>query len=447
MAKTPKLTAEELDEAVKLYTASKLKEADEDGDKKNVDFVKNLKKGDDKDDEDDSDDEDDEDDEDDSDDKKLKEAIIEAVLSSIDEADKNDANLVRKLVNNKWSEKPRSREEAGKMIDKVKSDVEKKKKKMKEAAEMGEDDTATGDEAGEGGGAGSGESPFEVITPSNPKGHLTQGVSEATKKRVLTQSYREDEQPAVADMGSPFGGDEGKLKQGVSEATTKIFEGETLSEDFKKKAATVIEAIVTSQVVEETKRIEAIAQKNLKEAKKAIKQELTEQADRYVAYVVNEWLEENAMVAEPSLKLDIYEAFFEGLRNLFNEHNITIPSENIDLLEAKSAEVKKLTKQINALTEKLLGADKIVLESKKGDVLKKLSEGLAATQVEKLKQLTNDIDAKTLESFTEKATIIKESFFKESAKAPAKKDDATKIINENAVDPEIAKLLERMKNI
>jgi len=61
--------------------------------------------------------------------------------------------------------------------------------------------------------------------------------------------------------------------------------------------------------------------------------------------------------------------------------------------------------------------------------------------------LTNDIDAKTLESFTEKATIIKESFFKESAKAPAKKDDATKIINENAVDPEIAKLLERMKNI
>lgn len=372
MAKS-KLTAAELEEAVKLYTESKkkkLKEADEDGDKKDVDVVKNLKKADDKD--DDSDDEGDEDDE-----------------------------------------------------------TDKEKEKVDEAS----------DEDGEGGDSGSGESPFGSVD-----GKLKQGVSEAkAKKRVLTQSYREEEQPAVETLGSPFGDDKGKLKQGVEEATNSIFAGEDLSEGFKTKAGTIIEAVVTSLVKENTKEIEKIAQKNLSEAIEEIEEELMEKADSYVGYVVKEWLEENKLQAESSLKLEILEGFFDGLRQLFNEHNIAVPSENLDLLEAKNAEVASLTKKVNSLTEKLIVADKNILESKKTEVIAKLSEGLTVTQVEKLKTLTEGLEAKSIESFSEKAAVIKESFFKDPSKTVIKKEDGSQVVVTEGVDPSVQKILEHMK--
>ncbi|HEY5234739.1 MAG TPA: hypothetical protein VIJ14_01065, partial [Rhabdochlamydiaceae bacterium] len=263
-----KLTDKELAEAVKLYKAAKLAEADDDSDKKNVDFVDDIKK-----------------DDDDSEDKD----------SDDDDGDKEDD-----------------------------------KEKVEEDTDEGGQDHTDADEKSEGGGTGSGESPFGSV-----EGKLKQGVSESKRgKRILTQSYREDEQPAVETLESPFSGDEGKLKVGVSEACSKIFDGAGLSEDFKKKAATVIEAVVKSLVKENTRRIEKIAQKNLAEATAEIEEELMEKADDYVGYVVAEWLEENKLQVESSLKTEIYEGFFEGLGQLYNEHNIAVPTADLDLLEA-----------------------------------------------------------------------------------------------------------------
>ena len=44
-------------------------------------------------------------------------------------------------------------------------------------------------------------------------------------------------------------------------------------------------------------------------------------------------------------------------------------------------------------------------------LISKLSEGLAATQVSKLKKLSEDITWESAESFEKKVTIIKESYF------------------------------------
>ena len=225
---------------------------------------------------------------------------------------------------------------------------------------------------------------------------------------------------------------------------SKIFDGEGLSEGFKKKASTVIEAVVLSLVKENTKAIEKVAQKNLKEAIAEIEEELMEKADDYVGYVIEQWLEENKLQVESSLKLEILEGFFEGLGQLYNEHNIAVPSESLDLLEAKTAENAALTKKLNALTEKVIAQDKALLEGKKSEVIAKLSEGLAATQAEKLKKLTEDVEAKNIESFTEKATVIKETYFKDAPKT-VKKEDGSKVTITEGVDPSVQKVLDHMK--
>ena len=265
-------------------------------------------------------------------------------------------------------------------------------------------------------------------------------VKEAKKKKRLTQSYREEDQPAVETHGDPLTG----AKKLVGESIAGMFDGETLSEDFKKKAATVFEAALTARINEEIELIEAAAQAALDEAVSEIEEDLMEKADDYVGYVVSEWLEENKLAVESALKLEIHEGFFEGLKALFLEHNITIPTEKLDILEAKEAEVVALTASTNALTEKLIAADKTILELKKNDIVAELSEGLADTQVEKLKALTKDIEAKDAGIFKEKATIIRENFFKEE-KAPAKKEaDGAKVTTE-VVDKNIQLYLDHAK--
>ena len=50
-------------------------------------------------------------------------------------------------------------------------------------------------------------------------------------------------------------------------------------------------------------------------------------------------------------------------------------------------------------------------ELKRQKVIAEASEGLAATQVEKLKKLAEDVDFESEETFAEKVKTIKESYF------------------------------------
>ena len=50
-------------------------------------------------------------------------------------------------------------------------------------------------------------------------------------------------------------------------------------------------------------------------------------------------------------------------------------------------------------------------ELKRQKVIAEASEGLAATQVEKLKKLAEDVDFESEETFAEKVNTIKESYF------------------------------------
>jgi hypothetical protein len=197
----------------------------------------------------------------------------------------------------------------------------------------------------------------------------------------------------------------------VSEDVSALTEGEELSEDFQKKAATIFEAAVKSKLRSEVERIEMSKTQEVAEEVNRVRDELTEKVDAYMNYVVEEWMKENEIAIERGLKGEIAEDFISGLKDLFTEHYIDVPDEKYDILESQSVKIDELESKINEQIEKnaeLKSANQsLVRES----VFAEVSADLAATEVEKFKSLAEDVEFTSEESFKEKLDTLKESYF------------------------------------
>ena len=200
----------------------------------------------------------------------------------------------------------------------------------------------------------------------------------------------------------------------VAEDVDALVQGEDLSEDFQKKAATIFEAAVKSKVRSEVERIEEEKTQEISEEMETFKTELAEKVDGYLDYVVKEWMTENELAIERGLKGEIAEDFIGGLKTLFEEHYIDVPDEKYDILESQAQKIEELESKLNEtigkLTEKKQSEDSLVRES----VIKEVSSDLAETQSEKFASLVEDVEFTDKESFVEKLNTLKENYFPKS---------------------------------
>ena len=200
----------------------------------------------------------------------------------------------------------------------------------------------------------------------------------------------------------------------VAEDVDALVQGEELSEDFKKKAATIFEAAVKSKIRPEVERIEEEKSQEIADEMETFKTELAEKVDGYLDYVVGEWMKENELAIERGLKGEIAEDFITGLKALFEEHYIDVPDEKYDILESQAQKIEELESKLNEtmgkLTEKKQSEDTLVREA----VIKEVSSDLAETQVEKFASLVEDVEFTDKDSFTEKLNTLKENYFPKS---------------------------------
>ena len=200
----------------------------------------------------------------------------------------------------------------------------------------------------------------------------------------------------------------------VAEDVDALVQGEELSEDFKKKAATIFEAAVKSKIRPEVERIEEEKTQEVADEMETFKTELAEKVDGYLDYVVGEWMKENELAIERGLKGEIAEDFITGLKALFEEHYIDVPDEKYDILESQAQKIEELESKLNEtmgkLTEKKQSEDTLVREA----VIKEVSSDLAETQVEKFAGLVEDVEFTDKDSFTEKLNTLKENYFPKS---------------------------------
>lgn len=190
-----------------------------------------------------------------------------------------------------------------------------------------------------------------------------------------------------------------------------IFANENLSEEFKDKVTTIFEARVLDRVSQIEEELESQYAEALEDAVTNINEELSEKIDDYLNYVVEQWLEENEIAIETGLRSELTEDFISGLRNLFAEHYIDVPTEKVDLVEELATKVESLEDQLNEEIERGITFKKSLIESKKDLIMRDVCEGLTSTQAEKIKTLAESVQFSTEEDYEQKLETIRENYF------------------------------------
>ena len=240
---------------------------------------------------------------------------------------------------------------------------------------------------------------------------------EITDEVVSEESEEETEEEGE---GEGEGEEEEVVEEGydIEEDVNALLEGEELSEEFQEKARTIFEAAITSRVAQIQETLEQQYAVALEEEVQDIKSELSERVDAYLEYVSEEWFLENQIAVQAGLKEELTESFMTGLKGLFEEHYVSIPEDKYDVLESMVEKLDEMETKLNEQIERNISLNKRLAESVADGIFEQVSEGLAATQKEKLASLAESVEFESEERYREKLEMLKESYF--SAKSTPK---------------------------
>jgi|TARA_B100000530_G_scaffold27228_1_gene16867 hypothetical protein len=221
----------------------------------------------------------------------------------------------------------------------------------------------------------------------------------------------------------------------IEEDVKALVEGEELSEEFKEKAKTILEAAVKGKVVQIKEVLDAEYEAKLLEEVEEIKGALNERVDSYLEYVSDEWFTENQLAVQGGLKEELTESFMTGLKSLFEEHYVTIPEEKYDVLQSMVEKLDDMESKLNEQIEKNVSLNQRLSESASDVILADVSEGLADTQREKLASLSESVEFVSEETYREKLETLKESYFPTKANPAVKSESLSEGVDSS---PEVA---------
>jgi len=229
-----------------------------------------------------------------------------------------------------------------------------------------------------------------------------------------TKTMKEDDEQDEELIAEKMHDEEKKemMKKKMKEDVNALFSDDsTISEEFKSKAATIFEARVTDRIQQIEEEVEVRYASMFEEAVEEIKNDLTTKVNDYLEYVVEQWLADNEIAIESGLRSEITEEFIAGLRNLFAEHYIDVPEDKVDLVDELAGQVEQLEDKLNEEMQYGIELRKALIESTKNEIVRNVCDGLAATQVEKIKSLAESVEFSTEEEYTEKLETIRENYF------------------------------------
>ena len=229
-----------------------------------------------------------------------------------------------------------------------------------------------------------------------------------------------------------------ETKYDFSQDVDALVSGEELSEEFRVKAATIFEAAVTSRVNDEVKSLQEAFEESLTEEVEKIKTDLAEKVDDYVSYATKQWIEENALAVEHGIKNEMAESFFNGLKDLYVEHNFTVPEEKFNLLDGMTGELDEMEKKLNEQIDTNIALQKRIGEYSKMEIVNDAATGLAETQKEKLASLAEGVEFENEEDFRKKIETIKESYFTRKAEVAEQAKEPTEEASQPLVESTVS---------
>lgn len=256
--------------------------------------------------------------------------------------------------------------------------------------------------------------------------------------RETTDAAREyaNQQTGKKHTFDSHGKDEnGKYMDFLPESTFKqdvesILGEETLSEEFKSKAAALFESTVVARVNEEVKRLEEAYEDKLSTEIQSLQEQyvtaIETYADKqstrlnnYINYLGEQWIKQNRVALHQGIRTDLTEGFMKGLQKLFTEHYINVPADKVDVVAEQKSEIEKLQESITELSSKIETLEESNHNLVRESIITKVSDGLTDTEVAKLHSLCESVAFESEELFESKINMIRNKFFvRKSAPSP-----------------------------
>ena len=197
----------------------------------------------------------------------------------------------------------------------------------------------------------------------------------------------------------------------IEDDLEKISEALELSEENADKARNIFKAAVTSKVSEIKEQLESEYSENLKTSIENVKGDLAEAVDKYLSYCAEEWTKENELAIERGLRSEMTDNFIDGLKTLFVEHYVEVPEDKYDVIDELANRLDEMEEKLDGEVHKNM---EIVEENeslKRQNVVREACLDLSESQKEKMVSLSEGVDYKDTEDFSDKVSELKEAYF------------------------------------
>lgn len=219
-----------------------------------------------------------------------------------------------------------------------------------------------------------------------------------------TKTYKENEEFSLSDeLGS-------------------LLEDEGFTDDFKDKAKTVFEAAVNDAIKSHIAKLDEQYEQDVETARNEIKEQLEEDADKYLTYAVNEWKKDNELAIERGVRTEITESLMENLMKVFEEHHIAIPEGKEDAYEAAVERSENLAEQLNEKVEKIVSMENKMRDLEKQNVIESYTRNMTDIDAEKVKSLAESVEFEDRDGFVSKLDALHESFVSSNSGGGDSKD-------------------------
>lgn len=228
-----------------------------------------------------------------------------------------------------------------------------------------------------------------------------------------------------------------------------MFSGEELSEEFKTKASTIFEAAVAAAAEQRIAELQEETQQQINEAVEEVKAELVEQIDGFLNLMVEQWMDDNAVALEGSMKVELSNSFIDGLKGLFKEHYFDIPEDAIDIVEEQAKEIAELQAAAEEAQTVAKSMFEELLTLKTASIVEQVGDELTKTEKAKFVTLAEKVEYTSDEEYREKLQTIKESYFPATKQvSPIPQDDTPAVLTEEsrkAVDSYVDAIAKNLK--
>lgn len=250
----------------------------------------------------------------------------------------------------------------------------------------------------------------EEVKADSADDYLKERREQRATKQEVTEEATEEVTEEAEEVAEEEEAEEVAEEAITSDDLTRLVEEEEgLTPEFKAKAALIFEAEVRTKVEEVTESLEAQHEAKLAEEVAAINETLNNQVDAYLTYAVEEWIGENKVAIESSLRTSIAENFMKSLKTLFEENYVEVPESKVDLydeLEQETAQLKEDVAKYKDIADTL--ADRVD-DLNREKILAEATKDLAETQAAKLLKLAEGVEFDG--EFTKNVETLKKFYF------------------------------------